>query len=294
MSAQVINFGSINIDYIYQVPHFVMPGETLASNQLNTVLGGKGANQSVAVASAGATVAHSGQIGVADQWAIAELQQYGVDTHGIKTVTEKSGHAVIQVDQQGENAIVLYGGANLNCQLEDLEASLTKHHKAQYLLLQNECNLLPQAIDVGHKYGLKIILNPAPMSNNINDLDFEKVDILIVNQGEAQQLSECATEETGWEVLAARFKNLQLVITRGADGALMLNHGQRIASPAPRVKPIDTTGAGDTFVGYFVAGCVTGLDALANMQRACHAAALATTKLGALHSIPRLSELDYA
>ncbi len=299
MTAKIINFGSINVDHIYQVPHFVAPGETLASTSLRTVLGGKGANQSVAVARAGVAVAHVGQIGAQDAWALDELKQAGVDTKAIKLVDGASGHAIIQVTPAGENAIVLHGGANLDCRLTALEKTLSAHTNAEYLLLQNECNLVPEALDLASARGLKIALNPAPMTESIKALPLEKLDLLVVNEVEGRALSRKSSSEmngaNNTEDILAQLESLatnaDIVLTLGSEGAVMSHLGQRYHQPARDVVTVDTTGAGDTFVGYFLAGIVDDLDPHTNLARACDAAALAVTKKGAIPSIPNLLDV---
>jgi len=295
MTALIVNFGSINIDHVYQVPHFVKPGETLASLSLSTGLGGKGANQSVAAAKAGANVAHIGRVSSNDQWAVELLNSAGVDTRYIELVECASGHAIIQVDAQGENAIVLHGGANQSFTKEELHAVFenisASGDSIEYLLMQNECNLLAQALDTAHALGIKTVLNPAPMTADIKELPLHQLDTLIVNQGEAEAL--CDTADIDYMV--QQFKHLapktRVVITLGGDGAVLLSNGETTRVKAPAVTVVDTTAAGDTFVGYFLAGLVEGLDDKDALQRACLAASTTATREGAIASIPKLSEI---
>lgn len=294
MSTQVINYGSINIDHVYRVPHFVQPGETLASQSLKTVLGGKGANQSVALARAGIEVTHLGQIADTDQWAKDILLDAGVNTDHIHFVNEPSGHAIIQVDDQGENAIVLHGGANQTCRLNDLDHAIKENPDAQILLLQNECNSLAEAFELARKHQLKVALNPAPMSAAINDLPLTTLDVLIVNQLEAQALSGETKIDAMLASLTNKCANACVVITLGAQGAVLSDASGNYQQPGLKVDVTDTTGAGDTFVGYFIAGLIDQLDPQTNLARACHAAALSTTSLGAIPSIPAKQKVvDY-
>lgn len=286
----VINIGSINIDHVYQVPHFVNPGETLASQKLTTVLGGKGANQSVALAQAGVSVAHVGRVNQADDWAVELLQAKGVDITHIARVDAPSGHAIIQVDAQGENAIVLHGGANQGLTLEQLEAVL-KADACDYLLLQNECNLLPEILAMAHERKLRTVLNPAPMTAIISALPLNQLDTLIVNEGEARTLVGGDDVNFLLDALPKRLPDTRVVLTLGSQGAWLLHQGERLHCAASPVTVVDTTGAGDTFVGYLLAGLLQGLDDGAALSRACRAAALAVTRLGAITSIPALSEL---
>lgn len=288
----VFNFGSINIDHIYSVPHFVRPGETLSSDSLQTVLGGKGANQSVALARAGVEVRHIGRLNRADDWAFSLLEQSGVNTSFVEACDEVSGHAIIQVDKHGENAIVLHGGANQNSSIESIEVALHGAKAGDYLLLQNEVNLIDQAFAIGLAKGMKVVLNPAPMSEAIRELPLEKLDILIVNQIEAQTLSGANLLEDIIDQLVNKFPNTKVVITLGAQGAVVLANGQRLMQSASAVEVVDTTAAGDTFVGYFLAGLVQGLGEQAALQQACQAGALAVSVAGAIPSIPSISDLS--
>lgn len=291
MSAKVLNFGSINIDHVYRVAHFVQPGETQASMSLTTVLGGKGANQSAATAQAGCLVAHIGQLGTVDSWCIKELAALGVDTGYISLVDGSSGHAIIQVNDAGENAIVLHGGANRSLQITQLEAAMQDNPSAEYLLLQNEVNDIGDAIELAHARQLKIVFNPAPMDKSVVHLPLDKIHTLILNQGEAQQLSGLNKPEMALDYLARKFSDTRIIITLGANGAVWQKGAERQHCASPKVTPIDTTGAGDTFVGYFVAGLVDQLETKMNLHRACKAAAIATTTAGAIPSIPRLDDV---
>ena len=292
MKSKILNFGSINIDHVYQVPHFVKPGETLSSLELSTGLGGKGANQSVAIARAGASVAHLGKLSQTDEWAVEILASSGVNVSNIELIDGASGHAIIQVDAHGENAIVLHGGANQSFTIADIESALMANQDASHLLMQNETNLLLQSFELAQVKGLKLVLNPAPMTNDIKQLPLAKIDTLIVNQGEAEAL--CGESEIDkiireMIVLAPHSK---VVVTLGSQGALLIVDGDVTRINSPRVNVVDTTGAGDTFVGYFLAGVVDGLSDNEALERACLAASIAVTRQGAISAIPELSEVN--
>lgn len=291
MSAQVINLGSINIDHVYTVPHITAPGETIASSSFSTGLGGKGANQSVALARAGVQVAHVGQMAKADQWAVNELADSGVDVDSIFLTDGASGHAIIQVDEHGENAIVLHGGANLSVSAKLLETALSTHSKAQYLVLQNECNLLSEAFELARDRDIKLVLNPAPMTERIKQLPLSELDTLIVNQVEAQMLSQ----ESDLEAIIAHCHDqwpcVRVLITLGAQGAVLLSNQQRIEISAESVSVVDTTAAGDTFVGFFIAAMVEGMSDKYALKFASKAAGLTVSRAGAQASIPQRKEL---
>ena len=167
----------------------MQPGETLASESLDMVLGGKGANQSVALARAGAQVSHLGRISTSDAWASNTLSEFGVDTSAIEAIDSPSGHAIIQVDAQGENAIVLHGGANQSFDEVSLVKLLDKSEPGDWLLLQNECNALDHAFAIANNKQLNIAFNPAPMQRAVSQLPLHQCKILILNEVEAQQLA---------------------------------------------------------------------------------------------------------
>ena len=292
MKSKIINFGSINIDHVYRVPHLVKPGETLSSLDLVTGLGGKGANQSVAIARAGVSVAHVGRVFKGDTWAVALLASTGVDTDNIALIEGASGHAIIQVDDQGENAIVLHGGANQSFSIADIESALNRNQQARYLLMQNETNLLAETFELAQAKGIKIVLNPAPMTDNIKDLPLAKLDTLIVNRGEAEALCGAADIDQMTQQMAALAPQTRVVVTLGGDGAMLLANGEVTHMNSPSVDVVDTTGAGDTFVGYFLAGVAEGMNDHDALQRACLAGSIAVTRQGAITAIPDRSEVD--
>lgn len=293
MKPKIINFGSINIDHVYKVSHFVKPGETLSSLDLTTGLGGKGANQSAAIARAGVEVDHIGRLSQADQWAADILASVGVGIEHVELIDGPSGHAIIQVDEQGENAIVLHGGANQSFEYSTLKLAFDKAESVEYLLMQNESNLLAEAFELAQEKGIKIAFNPAPMTDNIKDLPIQKLDTLIVNQGEAEALCGAVALDDIIRELRAMLPNTRIVITLGGDGALLISStGEIIRSGAEAEIVVDTTAAGDTFVGYFLAGLVDGLKEKDCLYRACRAASLAVTRQGAISSIPAISELS--
>ena len=289
---KVFNVGSINIDLVYRVPHLVQPGETLSSLSLDTVLGGKGANQSVALARAGVTILHIGRLGAADEWASAAMAEAGVDIRHVMHVDGASGHAIIQVDDQGENSIILHGGANQGFSAEQLEQALASGSAGDWLLIQNECNDIALAIEIAAERGMSIAFNPAPMNDAVKALPLELCSVLIVNETEAAALAQTDDPYRALQVLAERFPETRLVLTLGAKGVLSQQGDQQISVPAMSVEVVDTTGAGDTFVGYFLAALIDGLDDRAALQRACAASALSVTIAGATPSIPLASEVD--
>lgn len=288
----VYNFGSINIDQVYRVPHLVGPGETLASESLETVLGGKGANQSVALARAGVDVKHIGKVGSADKWVVDLLSEYGVDTSGIGLVDAPSGHAIIQVDNSGENAIVLHGGTNQSFDASTLDAALSNGQSGDWLLLQNECNALADAFSIAKNRKMHVAFNPAPMTDAVKHLPLDQCRLLILNEVEARHLSGEDDVQSVLSALQQRYPNVMLVVTLGAAGATLLHSGEWISKKVPTVNVVDTTGAGDTFVGYLLAGMLGNHSVENALQQACDAGAIAVTRVGATPSIPTLDQVE--
>ena len=288
----VYNFGSINIDLVYRVPHLVQAGETLSSLSMQTLLGGKGANQSVAVARAGASVCHVGRVGLADQWAAEQMQAMGVDISHIELIDGASGHAIIQVDDNGENSIILHGGANQSFTRELLEHHLKDAGADDWLLVQNECNEMSSVFDIAIQKSMKIMFNPAPMTAACAELPLEHCSVLIVNETEAIALAGTTDTDEILARLASRYPNTRLVMTLGSKGALLQHSDQLIRHDALDVNVVDTTGAGDTFVGYLLASMMSGEDDAICLRRACKAAALSVTQPGAAPSIPDAKTVD--
>ncbi len=280
------NLGSINLDHVYRVGHFVQPGETLASTDMQTLLGGKGANQSLALARSGASVCHIGSISSSDAWVVDTLLDSGVDVSCVLQIEAPSGHAIIQVDEAGENAILLHGGANQSLSESYIEQSLESAQAGDWLLMQNECNGLALAMDIAKRKQMQIAFNPAPMSENVQSLPLADCAVLIVNEIEAEQLSGMDNKADATAALLERFPGVQLVLTEGSRGAGWHYQGRHEFVSAHNVDVVDTTAAGDTFVGYFLTALDNNSDALVALQTACAASALAVTQAGASSSIP--------
>lgn len=278
----ILNFGSLNIDLVYQVEHIARPGETIASSAHQVFAGGKGANQSAALARAGARVFHAGQVGPDGQWLVDKLAGLGVEVQHIRVGDAPTGHAIIQVDRRGQNSIVLFAGANAQIDPAAIDATLSHFGAGDILLLQNEINDIPYIMAAAAKRGLQICLNPAPYDPQVRDYPLDLVDLLIVNQTEATGLTGAST----LAALAALCPRAQIALTLGAAGAQYHSPTEEFHLPAPHVEAIDTTGAGDTFIGYFLQGLTADMTARDAMARAVRAAALCVTRPGAMDSIP--------
>ncbi|MEW2918664.1 ribokinase [Ruegeria sp. ANG10] len=282
------NLGSINADMIYDVPHLPGPGETLSANRLDRYLGGKGANMSVAAARAGAQVAHIGAVGPDGRWALDRMTEYGVDTRHIAEVEVPTGHAIIAVDAQGENNIILFPGSNHAITQDQLGQALSTALQGDVLVMQNETNLQVEAAKMGRDLGLTVCYAAAPFQADAVQAVLPYLDFLILNEIEAEQLQQ-ATEQSVTDLEVEH-----VIVTLGSKGARYYHRGAASDFPAHKVKAVDTTGAGDTFTGYVLAGMDRGMLMAQVISQANRAAALMVTRHGTADVIPDLKEVREA
>lgn len=276
------NLGSINLDLVYQVPHFPAPGETLMSTDFRRYPGGKGLNQSVAMARAGARVVHIGACGPDADFCLQELSDAGVEL-AVDQTRPVSGQGVIYVDPTGENQIVLLPAANLEITPQQISQGLGAMDCQDWLVLQNETNLQAEAAKLARGLGARVAYSAAPFESHALAEILPDVDLVAMNQGESEQAMqalEAQPERWGCQVL----------ITLGSQGSKFFDGQQWFEQAAMAVEPVDTTGAGDTFFGYFIAH----LDQAGPQQAlnlATRAAAIQITRPGAASAIPSLDEL---
>ena len=280
------NLGSINADFVYSVPHIPAPGETLSSTERRVFLGGKGANMSVAAARAAAHVHHIGAVGEDGRWAVQRLLEYGVDTRNIAVLGTETAQAIIMVDPHGENAIVLHPGANVEIPQVTLQAAMAEAETGDWLVIQNETNLQRTAAKMGKKLGLRVAYAAAPFDAERVQAVLPYLDFLILNAVEAEQL-QMATGQAPGDLPVG-----DVIVTRGADGADWYGTAGKQHFPAIKVDPVDTTGAGDTFTGYVLAGLDRGMPMAQAITQATKAGALMVTRHGTADVIPDLSEVQ--
>lgn len=288
-------FGSLNIDYTYRVDHFVARGETLLSQGLQVFSGGKGLNQSIALSRAGAAVYHAGSIGEDGLFLLEELRQAGVNTDLVTVSREvRTGHAIIQNSPDGDNCILLYGGANQTITREQIDEVLTHFAAGDVLVLQNEINELAYLMEQAHRRGLRIALNPSPMNETVPGLPLDTVDWLLVNEVEAGQILHCAVIDgvAAARALREKLPRAAIVLTLGGEGAVYADGDCLFAQSAVPVRTVDTTAAGDTFTGYFLAAMLEGQTPRQAMALAAKAAAISVTRPGAAPSIPKREEVE--
>jgi ribokinase len=292
--SKILNFGSLNLDYTYTVERFVQAGETISSADMRMFCGGKGLNQSIAMARAGAEVYHAGFVGREDgEILLKTLAVNGVCTSLIEKRDCLSGHAVIQVDAGGQNSILLYGGANQTNTEEYIDYVLAQFEAGDIVVLQNEINLNASIIKKAKQKGLTLALNPSPADKTIAELPLALLDYLILNEVEAASICGTYTDAAGAiATLRAIAPQAAVLLTLGSKGAAYMDNKllQLISQSAFDVPVVDTTAAGDTFMGYFIAQIVNGAVASHALQLAAAAAALAVSKPGAAASIPLLAE----
>lgn len=283
----IFNLGSINIDHVYRLARLPAAGETLAAAGYTTGLGGKGANQSVAAALAGATVRHIGAIGRDGAWALDRMRGFGIDVGAVALLGDMAtGHAVVMVDDNGENAIVLHAGANRALPPADVERALAAAAGTDTLLLQNETSQQEAAVRLARRRGLRVICSAAPFDVDAVRAVLPFVTILIVNAVEAAQL------QAGLGTGLADLPVSATVVTRGAAGADWVAAGGGFSVPALAVQAVDTTGAGDCFAGTLAAGLDAGVSPKQAMRKAAAAAAIQVTRPGASDAMPTAAEVS--
>ncbi len=283
---KILNFGSLNIDHVYNVKNFVKPGETIKSRSYTKKVGGKGLNQSIAMARAGEAVYHAGAVGEDGEFLISFLKNDKVNVKNIMSSEISTGHAIIQVDENGENCILLYGGANQNISEDFVEKVLSDFDENDWVVLQNETNITSVVIKKASEKGMNIVFNPSPITENITRFPLEKVDWFILNETEGEALSGEKQTDKIIVSLRSKYPESKFILTLGEKGSIFFDKNGMLTVPADKVEVVDTTAAGDTFTGYFVSQITKGTDVKTAMEIATKAAAKAITVLGAAESIP--------
>ncbi|MFE7065105.1 ribokinase [Sutcliffiella sp. NPDC057660] len=287
-----LNFGSLNIDKVYTVPHFVTAGETLSSVNYAEYAGGKGLNQSIALAKSGASVYHAGKIGKDGLFLKKELDQAGVKVDGILEDGFVTGHAIIQVNESGENCILLFGGANREIEMEQVDRVLADFQVGDFLVLQNEINCGEYIIDAAHEKGITIALNPSPMNASIRKLDLTKIDYLILNELEGREITGRSEPGEILDHLLTTYNNLKVVLTLGTKGSIYRDAVQEFKQRIFEADVVDTTAAGDTFMGYFLCTVAKNGNIVEALEVASKAASVTVSRSGAAKSIPFLDEVS--
>lgn len=290
---KILNLGSLNIDRTYNVEHYAEAGETIQAKAYEEFCGGKGLNQSIALARAGAQVFHAGCVGPDGGILLDILAEAGVRTELIRESSEPSGHAVIQVNPEGQNKITIFGGANSDVTPAYIDEVLTYFGREDMLLLQNEISNVPYAIEKGREKGMTVVFNPSPINSELARCDLKKVDYLIVNEVEGRQLASTDSQRVGsiLEQLRIKYPRTVLVLTLGNRGSFYADGREAFYQGIFPAEAVDTTGAGDTFTGYFLAGIAAGRPPREALEHAAMASAISVGRRGAAPSIPDCDEV---
>ena len=291
---KLLDFGSLNIDHVYRLERMVREGETVAAGEYQKNAGGKGLNQAIALRKAGAEVFMAGAVGQDGGFLIDFLASQGVDTRHVRMLDAPTGHALIQVDKEGRNCIIVYGGANRLITPDMADSILDDFAPGDYVLLQNEISPLGHILRSAHERGLRIIINPSPITQELLEAPLHLADWLILNETEGHELSGETQADAILDKLIKRFPGCRFVLTLGEAGSIYADKEMRVKQPAFMVPAVDTTAAGDTFTGYFLESVMRGETVERALLRASKASSITVSRPGAGQSIPHASEVELA
>ena len=291
---KILVYGSLNIDLVFSVDHIVAPGETISSSSLVKSAGGKGANQAAALAKAGLPVYMAGKIGGDGQFLLELLKSYGVNTDMVNQYEGATGQALIQVDKTGQNSIVLFSGGNGAIEIEEIRKTIAEFNANDIVVLQNEIAHIREIMESAKKRGMRIYLNPSPYNEKIEELPLELVDLFFVNEIEGAALAALPQETAPpalLDRLVKRFPEAEIILTAGKDGAYYASGNVREKGEITEMPVADTTGAGDTFTGYYIVAREKQVPVPEALNIACKAASIAVSRMGAMQSIPFKDEV---
>jgi ribokinase len=288
---RILSFGSLNIDYVYSVPHIAAPGETVSSSELNVFCGGKGLNQSIALSRAGSAVCHAGMIGEDGGILLDMCRRNDIDTSYIRVSGTRTGTATIQIDGSGQNCILLFGGANRQMTEGFVDEVLSGFSPGDFILLQNEINLLEYIVSRAEERKLFIILNPSPFDGALTQTVLEKISLFIFNEIEGAQITGLTCPEAIIAETKTLFPRADCVLTLGENGVIYRRGSEIFRQSAFPAKVADTTAAGDTFTGYFISCLSRGFSPKKALRTASAASAITVSRMGAADSIPEWNEV---
>lgn len=291
---KVLVYGSVNIDIVYSVSHIVLPGETISSQAIERNAGGKGANQSAALAKAGLETFLAGKVGADGAWILELLNSYGVNTSLVTVSDGMTGNAMIQRSADGQNSIVLSAGTNHEITDSEIDEVLGHLGSGDILVLQNEINNLDRIIRAASEKGMFICLNPAPFDASVLSLPLMLVDLIVVNELEGASLALLPADSEYnliMDSLRSKYPEKDILMTCGRHGAYYCLGEERIYSPIVEAKVVDTTAAGDTFIGYFLAARQDGLPVSRALEIASRASSITVSRKGAMDSVPVRGEV---
>ena len=291
---KILVFGSLNIDIVYSLDHIVRPGETILSSSIEKNAGGKGLNQACAISKTGLDVYMAGCVGEDGGMLLDTLTSFGVDISNVERVDIPTGNAIIERSKDGENSIILFAGANRVIEKEMITRVLSSFGREDIIVLQNEINGLSDIIDVADERGMYVVFNPAPFDSSIFSLPLDKVDLLVVNEIEGAGISGKDENASYVEILDAlreKYRDNEVIMTCGKNGSYWQKGSERIYQEAFKVDAVDTTAAGDTFIGYFIASRELGYNISESMEYATKASSITVQRKGAAGSVPEGKEV---
>ena len=290
---KMVVFGSLNIDKTYSLEDFVRPGQTISASKMEQFCGGKGFNQAIALRRAGNEVYFAGAVGQDGGMLLENLDRNGIDRSCVKVTDGATGHAIIQLDKNGGNCIIILAGANGEITEADVEATLAHFGEGDLIVLQNEISCVPYILRRAHEKGMIVAFNPSPYDGKIADCDLSCVDYLLVNEVEGAGMAGCTDADAILDTLHSRYPALNIVLTLGGDGSVYQDkNGARFNCGVHKVQAVDTTAAGDTFTGFFLSGILRHGDAQKALHTASVAAGIAVSRKGAEPSIPLMAEVE--
>ena len=292
---KILVYGSLNIDLIFTVDHIVRPGETIASTALIKSAGGKGANQAAALAKAGMDVYMAGKIGEDGRFLLDLLESYGANTEKVAVFDGVTGQALIQVDKNGQNSIVLYAGGNGEIRENEIGGVLGSFGPGDAVLLQNEIPHTGAIMEKAKARGMKVFLNPSPCDEKIRKLPLNLVDVFFVNEIEGADLAGIPEGSEPPPVildkLTERYPAAEIILTAGKDGAYYGFEKIREKGEIIDLPVVDTTGAGDTFTGYYIASREKQYSIKDALNISCKASSIAVSRKGAMQAMPLKDEV---
>lgn len=290
---KMVVFGSLNIDKTYSLEDFVRPGQTISASKMEQFCGGKGFNQAIALRRAGNEVHFAGAVGQDGGMLLENLDRNGIDRSCVKVTDGATGHAIIQLDKNGGNCIIILAGANGEITEADVEATLAHFGEGDLIVLQNEISCVPYILRRAHEKRMIVAFNPSPYDGKIADCDLSCVDYLLVNEVEGAGMAGCTDADAILDTLHSRYPALNIVLTLGGDGSVYQDkNGARFNCGVHKVHAVDTTAAGDTFTGFFLSGILRHGDAQKALHTASVAAGIAVSRKGAEPSIPLMAEVE--
>ena len=289
---KIYNFGSLNVDRVYGVEDFVRAGETILAKSLSFFPGGKGLNQTIALARAGANVYHVGCIGRDGGILKDTLVENQVPLTYVKEMDADGGHTALQVSKSGQNAIIVYSGTNHMLTENFVDEVMQTIEPGDYVLMQNEINLVPYIIRKAKEAGAQVALNPSPITKELMSYPLEMVDLFIVNEIEGEAVTG---EKEPQKILAAfleKYPHAKIVLTLGSEGSCYQDETTFAMQEIYKNTVVDTTGAGDTYCGYLLTCLMEGVPVKEALHMATAASSIAVSRQGAAPSIPKREEVE--